>query len=279
AAQSRGGALPDAVMSAMTQLLGLRLNANGKPVTAGALQRAVMDSGLFMEARQASGQPQPAGDMKAALLALRGALAGWLGGGMPAPARMGERPMPPLRGIAPRGQPAGSPPPAGIDGKGLGRLLLDQADAALSRVRLSQMASLPEAHATREGQGRAAAAEWHFELPLAASGATGMAQFRVSRDGGGNGEAEREGRGWRMEVAVDFEATGGIHADVSLRGGVLGVSLLAERGETADELRAALPELGEALAAQGLTVGRLACRQGVPERPAPAAGHFMDEAS
>lgn len=278
AAQGRGAALPDAVATAVTQLLTFRLNADGKPVTAQALRQAVKDSGLFLEARQAAGQPQPAGDMKSALLALRGALTAWLGNGAPA-GKPGERPAPPLRGVAPRGQPAGAAPPEGIDGKGLGRMLLEQTEAALSRVRLSQMASLPETHGSREGQGRAAVTEWHFELPLAANGATGMAQFRVSRDGGSGSDAERERRGWRMEVAVDFEATGGIYADVTLRGGLLGVSLLAERGETAEALRSALSELGEALAAQGLGVGRLSCRQGAPERAAPPSGLFMDEAS
>jgi hypothetical protein len=77
-AQNQNGAsLPPQVKAALQNLLTTRLSGEGG-VDGAALQKAVRQSGVFLESGLASGQPVQ-GDVKAALLNLRQALQTWLG--------------------------------------------------------------------------------------------------------------------------------------------------------------------------------------------------------
>src|SRR5690606_26533514 len=122
----------------------LQLPASGP--TALALKTAIEKSGVFLEASLAKAGA-PAADMKSALTALKSSLATWLGGN-PAPVDAARQAAPPLRGMPPRVEQIDGPPlPDGM--RDVGRILHHQADAALSRVKLMQLASLPDADPAR----------------------------------------------------------------------------------------------------------------------------------
>ena len=154
-------------------------------------------------------------------------------------------------------------------------MLRTQVEGALSRLRLSQIASLPEAG--DRAMVAKPSGEWTLELPLAWGEELGMAQFQISRDGSSKGrDADRE---WSMKFAINFSAIGEVGAHVSLRGGRVGALLWAERDETAALLQDHLDELTGALEGRGLEPGAIRVRHGIPEAPAAPAGHFLDDVS
>ena len=83
----------------------------------------------------------------------------------------------------------------------------------------------------------AAAPRWNFEIPFATPQGTAMAQFEISRDGGGN-EVAAAKRVWRARFSLDVEPAGPVHALVSLSGEQTSVRMWAERPATAAQLRA-----------------------------------------
>ena len=105
-----------------------------------------------------------------------------------------------------------------------------------------------------------------------------MAQFEISRDGGGN-EVEAAKRVWRARFSLDVEPAGPVHALVSLVGDKTSVRMWAERPATAAQLRAGVAQLSQALSKAELHPGDIVIRDGAPPQPAPArAGHFLDRA-
>lgn len=270
-------ALPRGVEPASLQALAAVLNLNGRSPTGQSLKTAVQGSGLFLEAMLAKGGPAAAlqGDLKAALLALSRALKPWTDARPPVQRPDRPRPAPPSRDSLPRAQRSDAPVLSNAAStQEAGRALGTQIEAALARLRLSQLASLPQSSGQSGAGGEAAPGEWTFELPLLFGEEMGIAQFRVQRDGGSDGsDAERA---WQMRFAIDFDATGGVHAKVMLRQGKIAVALWAEREGTAEALGNLLPELGAALESRGLCVGGMTCRHGAPKEPAKPAGAFMD---
>jgi hypothetical protein len=106
-----------------------------------------------------------------------------------------------------------------------------------------------------------------------------MAQFEISRDGGGSAEVDAPRRIWRARFTLDIELAGPVHALVSLSGERTSVRMWAERSQTAARLQAGAFELTEALAHAELTPGDIVIREGTPPQAAPAkAGHFLDRA-
>ena len=158
-----------------------------------------------------------------------------------------------------------------------GKTLLAHTEAALARMRLAQIASLPDSGGLQRAGAANAPAEWNLELPLLLGHELSIAQFQISRDG--TPRSRRETRGWQVRFSVDFSDTGAVDAQVTLRAGIVGVNLWAEREETAAMLQEQLATLGEALEAIGLKPGRLSCRHGVPSEPERPVGAFMDRCS
>ena len=125
--------------------------------------------------------------------------------------------------------------------------LLGDTDAAIARQTLLQVASLPDrvdypvpaAH-------RHLAPRWNFEIPFLTPQGTAMAQFEISRDGGGT-EVEAAKRMWRARFSLDVEPAGPVHALVSLSGDTTSVRMWAERPATAARLRAGAAQLSQAL--------------------------------
>jgi hypothetical protein len=156
---------------------------------------------------------------------------------------------------------------------------LAQTEAALARHTLLQAASLPnwvESPAARlEGQGQ----RLTFEVPFATPQGTSIAQFEIRGDGGGTA-AEPHLKVWRVRFSLDVEPAGPVHAQVTLLGVRVAVTLWAERPAAAAQLSEKSPMLADALRAAALEPGDIQLRAGVPSTPrGPAAGRFLDRAS
>ena len=122
------------------------------------------------------------------------------------------------------------------------------------------------------------APRWNFEIPFVTPQGTAMAQFEISRDGGGV-EVEAAKRIWRARFSLDVEPAGPVHALVSLSGDKTSVRMWAERPATAAQLRAGAAQLSQALSKAELTPGDIVIRDGAPPQASPApAGHFLDRA-
>ena len=188
-------------------------------------------------------------------------------------------PPPPFRGALPSAQPiATASIPSDAPLATAVHHLLDDTDAALARQTLLQVASLPDRVDASGNRTDPAGPRWNFEIPFATPQGTAMAQFEISRDGGGN-EVEAAKRTWQARFSLNIEPAGPVHALISLSGDRTSVRMWAERPQTAAQLRAGAGELSQALSQAELTPGDIVIRDGTPPQPVPAkAGHFLDRA-
>jgi hypothetical protein len=263
---ARPGAVPEPVLRAAVQVLGQRVQLPPTGPTGDLIKGAIEKSGIFLEAGLARGQA-PAQDMKASLAGLRSTLATWLGGNPP-PVGSVQQAAPPLRGVPLRAEPV-ELPPLPEAAREIPRALHQQADAALSRVKLMQLASLPDADPARLGQ-----PELRLEVPFLVGSELVMAQFQVSRDAARRRSDGK--RGWTMRFAMNFSGAGEVSAEIGLIGRSVSVSLWAADAEMVRRLEAALPELAPALAALGLEPGVVRIRSAPPEPEAQPAGRYLD---
>jgi len=189
-------------------------------------------------------------------------------------------PPPPINGALPSAQPvaqaaftAHTPLEAAL------QHLLDDTDGASARQTLLQIASLPGQADPSASRLDAATPRWNFEIPFATPQGTAMAQFEISRDGGGREGAAAKAT-WRARFSLNVEPAGPVHALVSLNGDRTSVRMWAERPATASQLRADVSQLTQALSRAELTPGEIVIREGAPQQAATAAaGHFLDRAS
>jgi hypothetical protein len=189
-------------------------------------------------------------------------------------------PPPPFRGALPTAQPIALPSIApGASLATSAHHLLENTDAAIARQTLLQVASLPDRLDLPTAQVDHTQPRWNFEIPFLTPQGTAMAQFEISRDGGGS-EVEAAKKVWRARFSLDVEPAGPVHALVSLVGDKTSVRMWAERPATAAQLRAGVAQLGQALSQAELIPGEIVIRDGAPPQPAqPArAGHFLDRA-
>lgn len=189
-------------------------------------------------------------------------------------------PPPPVNGALPAAQPVASatlsthmPLNTAL------QHLLDDTDGAIARQTLLQIASLPGQADPSASRIDASSPRWSFEIPFATPQGTAMAQFEISRDGGGR-EASAAKAVWRARFSLNVEPAGPVHAQVALNGDRTSVRMWAERPATASQLRAGVSQLTQALSRAELTPGDIVIRDGAPPQPAAApAGHFLDRAS
>ena len=188
-------------------------------------------------------------------------------------------PPPPINGALPAAQPvmaakllSNSPSETAM------HVLLADTDGAIARQTLLQVASLPDQVDPSTGRIDPAAQRWNFEIPFVTPQGTAMAQFEISRDSAGT-EAEAAKRAWRARFTLDVEPAGPVHALVSLNGDKTSVRMWAERPATADQLRAGVSQLSQALSRAELQPGEIVIRDGAPMQPVSTpAGHFLDRA-
>jgi hypothetical protein len=266
-------ALPEPVAKAAQQVLAARLPLDGVKLTGAGIKSAVQLSGVFQEALLASGQGLAAsGDLKSALLSLRQTLGAWLGNQAPVAQVSGL--APPIRGHVPRARSGdGAPPGLPDDPLDLGKVLTERTDAALSRLRLHQNASLPDPSAHRQD------AQWSMDLPVIVGGQQQVLHLQIQRDA--EQEAERsEERSWQVRFAINLADRGEVGAQISLRAKNTGVLLWADREDTARSLAAAVDGLREELGDAGLVAGAIVVRAGAPApepaQPTARAGHVVD---
>ncbi|MEA2920889.1 MAG: hypothetical protein QOF07_852 [Bradyrhizobium sp.] len=188
-------------------------------------------------------------------------------------------PPPPFRGALPSAQPVAAPSiTPGAPLATTAHHLLGDTDAAIARQTLLQVASLPDRVESAGIRTDPAMPRWHFEIPFATPQGTAMAQFEISRDGGGN-EVEAAKRVWRARFSLNVEPAGPVHALISLSGERTSVRMWAERPQTVAQLRAGAAQLSQALSKAELQPGDIVIRDGAPPPSAPApAGHFLDRA-
>ncbi|MBH5391807.1 flagellar hook-length control protein FliK, partial [Bradyrhizobium diversitatis] len=187
---------------------------------------------------------------------------------------------PPFRGALPASQPIAAPSLApDTPLAATVHRLLDDTEAALARQTLLQIASLPDRIDASGHRIDPAVPQWNFEIPFATPQGTAMAQFEISRDGG-NESGDPAQRTWRARFSLNVEPAGPVHALVTLNGDKTFVRMWAERPATAQQLRAGVGELSQALTRAELKPGDIVVRDGTPPQPAPArAGHFLDRAT
>lgn len=159
------------------------------------------------------------------------------------------------------------------------RLLLDQTDATLDRTRIAQYGILHRDDPVFAlGHAREAPAAWLFDIPVLPGQGAANAQVRITRDGG-HGTDDPAGRRWSVEFALDTIATGPIHAQIRLYGRHVGVTLWAERAETAGSLRDQAAVLHDALGQAELQVEEVSVIAGAPGTPPAERGYFVDTRS
>jgi hypothetical protein len=189
-------------------------------------------------------------------------------------------PPPPISGALPAAQPV--MPATLISNSPLDTAmhhLLADTDGAIARQTLLQVASLPDQVDPATGRIDSVTPRWNFEIPFLTPQGTAMAQFEISRDGGTASEAEAAKQAWRARFTLDVEPAGPVHALVSLAGERTSVRMWAERPATADQLRAGVSQLSQALSRAELTPGDIVIRDGAPLQLVSAkAGHFLDRA-
>lgn len=260
--------LPAPVMQLVRLILQQRIAVGENGPSGAALERAVRESGVLLESKLAAALPVGR-DLKAMLLGLKAALATF--GGATGPlAHEHLRTPPPLRDLAPRAVDSGAAQ-LPDDVSGTVRQLASQTDAALSRIKLAQIASLPDADAQQAAPGL------RLELPLLAGTELVMAQLRIAPDGRG---ARREHkRGWSVKFAMNFAKGGEVGAEVGILDRTIDVGLWALDAGLAAQMRALLPELSRAIAESGLRPGRLSVRGGAPVEETRERAHLVDAVS
>lgn len=153
---------------------------------------------------------------------------------------------------------------------GLAQNLIDKADNAIARHDILQAVSLPDTQGDRPMR-------LVFDIPLQTPQGLHVAQMAIERDGR-NDSDDPEQKTWRASFSIDLEPLGPVHATVAMQGGRAAVTFLAERRDSAHELREHLPMLQAAFGEAALEAGELECREGTPMR-ATSPGALMDRAT
>jgi flagellar hook-length control protein FliK len=139
--------------------------------------------------------------------------------------------------------------------------LLQQAEAALARIQLHQLAALP-----REGEG--GLLEWLFEIPVRRGEDIDLWSMRVfAEHRQQQQQTRRQPPSWSVQLAFDLPGLGPMQAQIQLAGEKVSTRFWAEHQDTLPLLREYMHELRQALNEAGLDVGELQCQPG----PRPAA--------
>jgi Flagellar hook-length control protein FliK len=266
-------ALPKPLERLAALLLSNRLQGDA-PITADALKQSIARSGVFQEAQLANGEVSKL-DSKALLLGLRELLKSET---LPV-SNSPSNTEPPRRDGALASQKATPPTLANeSDPKVISSTLARETDQAVERLKLHQIASLPDQRISSADQPRPQ--QLNFELPVALAQHTAMAGFRIERDKPRTAKNGQAIDCWGVRFAIDADVLGPVHAHVRLAGQTISVSLWAEQSNTHKALVDAIPALEAALSQNALDIGELAVFPGKPaEAKRVTSGHFLDRSS
>ncbi len=265
-----------AIASIAGQILG-SLSDIQAVVHPSGLKAAIVNSGLFLETRLSAAADEgrdAAGiavtDFKAGLLRLASALRA----AATAPALVETDPG---GGTVPTGRsaavPAQSSTPAAALTQGSAsalpglqhpidasaQALIRQTGAALARLQLNQLSSLPAEHG--------GTSIWALDLPVHCQDHIDVLRLRVEADerrGGPEGP-----RSWSVVLDLEPSNLGPVHARLTLNGVQVSTTVWAERPDTAALFANHLDELRVSMAHAGLAVATIGCYCG----KAPAPGH------
>ncbi|MBU3056702.1 flagellar hook-length control protein FliK [Pseudomonas indica] len=270
--------LPEGLQAGIDKLLAAFPDARQLTDTKG-LAQAMENSGLFLEAKLLHGQagalPQ---DLKANLLRLVAQMlpnlpsssplaasnvSGALAQALPAFVRNA---LGALGQTNARQQALSFPLPSkllqSMEGEADLETLLRLAAAAISRLQTHQLSSLAQTQTTPDGT---LLTTWQLELPMRNQQELVPLQVKLQREDSPKAEKkEQKETLWKVELAFDLAPLGPLQVQAQLLRGSLSSQLWAEHAGTAQLIGRELEHLRERLVAAGLTVGELACRQGVP---------------
>ena len=239
----------------MRQLAGILRNSGVRlnEMNATQLQRAVMQSGLFHEARLAGTLPMDAADAKTRLLQLLASLR----------TQGGER----QQAQAPPGNQGGATGTQGADSllNRLTRLI----ESAVSRIQLQQAAALPAEESPRQA--------WQIDLPIQLPDETHEAMLRIEREAAKDGD---DSSTWAVNLAFQFDTIGTLQTRIALAGDRVSATFWSEQDSTHQRIEQRLPSLQQAFEAQGLEVVHLAGVLGAPAEPlirVPMPDSLLDE--
>jgi hypothetical protein len=280
--------LPQPLRTAIEQAL-KSLQPLSQEATAQNIEQAIKTSGVFQESNllrdfNLSGSIAPAPDLKAALLQLQNALTA-LRTEDPLPGKSDEneivRLFPPQNNEIPRPQAQRQ---ATLSSQSsvtdIINVLAKQTDAALARVRVLQFASLPLAGGNpssraNELQTRPGQQVWHADIPFLVNGQASIVPLKIEREAEKH-DASGGRRSWRVRFALQLAELGPVHALLALGGGMINVTLWAERDETYALLSKMARDLHYALLGEDLDVAEIEFRPGNPREQAKHAGSHLD---
>lgn len=242
-------------------------DAGMKPaqLTPKQLQRAVMLSGVFHEARMLTGGAPETADLKLRLLQLLTVLTG-------------DDARPPLTPQTPRGEGDARPPPEGPTppnpranaGDTLLSRLIRLIEGSVARIQLQQSAALPVDDSPRQA--------WQIDLPIQLQEGTDDVKLRIERDADGGGQGG--GPGWSVNLAFEFDTIGTLQCRIALSDQRVATTFWCETPATHARVEERLPVLQQALEAQGLEVVHLSGVVGEPGEPlihVPMPDSLLDE--
>ncbi len=149
--------------------------------------------------------------------------------------------------------------------------MLQQAEAALARVQLSQLASLP-----REAE--RGLLEWLFDIPVRRDDDIDFWSARFLREQDTRQQNTDDSANWSVQLAFDLPGLGPMQAQIQLHGDRVSTHFWATQTETLPLLREHLHELRSALDAVGLEVGDLDCQAGqIPQSGKPGVDPLINE--
>ena len=261
--------LPRPIATIVQTLLANRLDGEAS-ITAADLKQAIARSGVFQEPN--------ALDAKALLTALRDTLRG---DSIRNPALPASDSEPPRRdGAVAAQRPVAALLAREADPQIISSTIAREADRAVERLTLHQIASLPDPQKPLTSEG-ARPQQLSFELPIAlAQQQTALAGFRIEREKRRTKEANQSVDVWGVRFAIDADVLGPVHAHLRLAGPRISVSLWAEDATTHAAFVASIPLLEATLAENALEIGEVRVFPGRPAEPRPAmSGHFLDRRS
>lgn len=274
--------LPDFVRSFISDLLGMRFGGD-KPMNAETIRMGLQRSGILREA-QMMRNLMPQNDLKGGVARLIQMLTALTGASADATELRPERPSPPSHQTTPNGQkPANSVDVSTLTPRELASHVQAQADAALSRIRLSQIASLGDQNEqTLRGEPNGKS-DWFFEMPFIHDGETAVMGFHIRREEQAK-KQEKQTQQWHARFALDTHTSGAVHAHVTLahqqsERNRVSITLWAERADVANRLEQFHEDLREILAVTDLDIGHLHIRTGRPPISIGYPGHFLNQPS
>jgi hypothetical protein len=181
-------------------------------------------------------------------------------------------PPPPFPGVIPASQATVQATLDLINRLGNLRLdLLQQTEAALARVQLSQLASLP-----REGE--RGLVEWLFDIPVRRGDDIDFWSARMLREKEDQPNEADDGAGWSVQLAFDLPGLGPMQAQIQLQGERVSTHFWASNTDTLPLLRENLHELRNSFNEVGLEAGDIDCQAGqIPRSGKPSVNPLINE--